>query len=230
MKAVILAGGKGTRLLPITKDIPKALVPVGNSTLIERVITSLPDIIDEVIIVVKYLGEKIQSHIGEEYADKKISYIQQDPEKSGTWHALYAAKDLLESERFLVCNTDDLFQKEELSEMLTDPKIGMGVTYATMPSAYYGIQTDEEGTVLGFDRHEHISTKTTDDHFANGLYILDTAIFSFEPVQVAGGEHGLPQTLLANKHIYPLCAHKIQTWQACNSHEDLAKLHEETNH
>lgn len=225
MKAIILAGGKGTRLKPFTDTLPKALVPIGDSTLIERVIASLPNEVDTVIITTKYLSEKIEQRIGSEYNGKNILYAPQLTGTDGTWAALYGAKHFItKNEQFCVMNCDDLFEKEELTAVLETKKIGMGVTDATMPAKYHGIEVFE-GRIMGFKRHSEIDKEEPiEDLFANGFFLLDETIFSFTPVALNDGELGLPHTLFAYLGQYPLAAHQIKYWQPCNSFEDLEKI------
>ena len=64
MKAMILAAGFGKRLKPLTDDIPKPLLKVGNQSLIERNIRSLLNYgFDEIVINVSYLGNMITEHV-----------------------------------------------------------------------------------------------------------------------------------------------------------------------
>lgn len=226
MKAIILAGGKGSRLLPLTTSIPKALVPINTKTLIESVIDALPDKVDTVIITTKYLGQLIEEKLGNVYGNKKILYAAQPVDQDGTWPAMYCAKKFIaEGEHFLLLNCDDLFRKEELEEIVANPKIGMGVTKRTMPAKYHGIVINDHGYVTDLYRHTDIPREDQlVDIFANGLFILDSNVFFLESVRLTDNEHGLPQTLLKHKDTYPLIAHHIAFWEPCNSLEDLEKL------
>lgn len=226
MKAIILAGGQGSRLKPLTDSIPKALVPLGDSTLLETVIDSLPDTIDTVVITTKYLGDSIEEKIGVTYNNKTILYTVQPADREGTWPALYCTKDLVEKgEQFLVLNCDDLFKKEELEKIAVSKKIGMGVTTTIMPAKYHSIKISEEGIVLGLERHPNENREElVQDTFANGLFLLDSTVFSFPAVSLIDGEAGLPQTLLKHTDNYPLFAHRIESWKPCNSFEDLEKI------
>jgi len=226
MKAIILAGGQGTRLKPLTDNIPKALIPIGDSTLIELILTSLPSIIDTVIITTKYLPEKIKQHIGTKHHGKTILYAAQPEDSKGTWAALYCTREYIDTaEQFLVLNCDDLFEQEELERVVATHTIGMGVTHRTMPAKYHGISISSEGFVQGLQRHPNPDREELlEDTFANGLYLLDARVFGFPAVLQIDNEEGLPQTLLKQINEYPLKAHYIEHWNPCNSFEDLARI------
>ena len=147
MKAVILAAGQGTRLLPLTKETPKPLIKISGIPIINRIFDSLPEEIDEVIVVVEHLKDKIKSHIGNNFYNKKVSYVDQMYMK-GTFGALISAKDtLVENERFLVINGDDIHDKEELRKYLEYPR-SFGIQKMHMPG-YYDIQCDQNGFIKG---------------------------------------------------------------------------------
>ena len=75
MKAMILAAGFGKRLKPLTDDIPKPLLKVGNQSLIERNIRSLLNYgFDEIVINVSYLGNMIIEHVLELFPNNKIVF------------------------------------------------------------------------------------------------------------------------------------------------------------
>lgn len=108
MQAIIMAGGKGTRLRPYTNILPKPLLPVGNKSILDINIKQLVlSGIDNIIIAVGYLGELIESIIGN--GDRygiKITYSYED-EPLGTVGGLGLMKLLLE-DRFIVMNGDIL--------------------------------------------------------------------------------------------------------------------------
>src|SRR3990167_2605925 len=66
MKAVILAAGEGKRMLPLTLTTPKPLLPVNGKPIIDYIFDSLPFEIDEVIIAVLYLGDKLKKYLSNE--------------------------------------------------------------------------------------------------------------------------------------------------------------------
>ena len=91
MKAVIFAAGEGRRLHPLTLTQPKPLVKVFEKPLIQHTWDVLPNEISEVLIVVGYKQEMIREFLGDEFQDKKVTYIIQ-LEPLGTAHALELCK------------------------------------------------------------------------------------------------------------------------------------------
>lgn len=106
MKCVILAAGRGERMMPLTANTPKPLLKVRGVPLIDHVLQSLPDEIDEVIIVVKYLGDQIKKHVGKYYEGMKITYVTGSDE--GNVYSFLNAGKYLEDERFLLIYGDEI--------------------------------------------------------------------------------------------------------------------------
>ena len=173
MKAIILAGGKGSRFAPITDKIPKALIPVNGKTLLERVICSLPDSIDTIIVTTKYLGNLIEKSIGNEFLDKKVIYTKQDELSEGTWPALFSTRNLVRKDEFFcVLNTDDIFDKNEIDKILQKKEVGMGITKKILPAKYHGVRFDNNNFFIKFERHENENREfLVEDFFANGFLI-----------------------------------------------------------
>lgn len=216
---MILCAGEGTRMRPLTFTLPKPLIDVSGKTIIERILESLPEEIDEVILVVDYLREKIISHLVENFLGRKISYAIQG-EKRGTFGALLSAKNFIEeNERFLVLNGDDIHDKFELREYLKHPR-SFGIQKMIMPN-YYSVSVDENKHVIGFAKQTD-KEKLYGTFVATGAYVLDSNIFKHPGVIVFGGELGLPQTILAQKD-YPINAVVTERWVPINSFEDLEK-------
>lgn len=227
MKAIILAGGKGSRFAPLTDTIPKALLPISdNKTLIESILAMLPESIDTAIITTKYLGEQIEKHTGSSSNGKKIFYTKQPENQDGTWPPFYSAKKhITQGEKFCVFNCDDLFDTNELEQIIKDGRIGIGVTTTTLPAKYHGVRTTPDGFLERLERHPNENREELlEDTFTNGFFLLDSTAFDFPPVALIDGEYGLPQTILAQKESYPLFVHKMNYWQPCNTFEDLEKI------
>lgn len=217
MKAVILAAGEGTRLRPLTLETPKPLIEVAGRPIIDRIIESLPEAIDEVVMVVEHLRERVKKHLGENFQGRKITYVEQGSKK-GTYGALLSAKDLLEGQ-FLVLNGDDLHSKEELEKFIQVGRV-LGVQKMIMPN-YYSVEIEND-FVKSF-RPQTEEEKINGVLVATGVYTLDNGIFDHPGVLVYGGEYGLPQTIMAQKDLYPVKAVTTTGWVPINSLSDLEK-------
>jgi len=111
-QAVILAAGKGTRMLPLTETRPKPMQEVSGKNLIEWKLAALPEAIRDVVIVVGYQGEQIREFFGDMWHGRSIRYVVQE-KLNGTAGALWSARNLLHG-RFLVLMGDDLYAKEDI--------------------------------------------------------------------------------------------------------------------
>lgn len=103
MKAVIMAGGKGTRLQAIAKDIPKPMFPVLGKPILEYQIESLKkSAVKEIVLIVGHLGEVIRDYFGDGSKwGVEITYIVED-KPLGTAGALFYLKDRIEDDFLLL--------------------------------------------------------------------------------------------------------------------------------
>jgi mannose-1-phosphate guanylyltransferase len=110
MKAVLLVGGKGTRLRPLTYRIPKPLVPVMGKPLMMHVIDSLPEEVDETIIPVGYMREAMERYLTEHPPSRKITIVEEQ-QPMGTGGAVKNVEDYIDGD-FLVINGDSISSLE----------------------------------------------------------------------------------------------------------------------
>ena len=219
MYAVILAGGKGTRMGELTKETPKPLVFLGGKPIMQYTLDSLPDVIEKIVVVVGYLGEKIQDYFGDEYNGKEIIYIKQD-EQSGTDHALRTAENILkDEERFLVLMGDDMYKPQDLKKLVRYP-------YALL--AYYSFAAVNFGLVGIDDNDNFESIIEKSPNHSEGLvnaagYVLGKEYFDTDPVLIESGEQALPHTLLSMYKEHPARVVHALDWQPVGTPEQLAE-------
>lgn len=217
MKAVIFAAGKGKRMGELSDETPKPLLHVLGKSLLEHKLDSLPDEIDEVLIVVGHLKEKIINDLGENYDGKKITYIVQD-ELLGTAHCLFLCKEhLLDEERFLVMMGDDIYCKDDMVECL---KYDFALLIREVDSVFGKGQVvfDDSGRI------KDIIEKYPDrapGFVCAGMYSLTPKIFDYEMISISGGEFGLPQTILSTKEDFEIKAVQSRFWLQISAPEDL---------
>ena len=106
VKAVLLVGGMGTRLRPLTYRIPKPLVPVVGKPLIIHVIDSIPSEVDEVIIPISYKKELVEDYLRKNPLDRKVTLVD-EPEPLGTGGAIKNVEKHIDGQ-FLVINGDSI--------------------------------------------------------------------------------------------------------------------------
>ena len=199
MQAVILAAGRGTRMVELTGEVPKPMLPVGGRPLLEYKLDALPDEIDEVILVIGYQGGVIRKHFGERYGNKRIQYVEQK-ELNGTAGALWSAHSLLH-DRFLVMMGDDIYAKEDVAAC-----IALGDSWRLLtqqlPEMYRAgrVELDAEGLISGIvESSKEDDMRRTPGLASTNLFLLDTRLFqaSMVPKHEGSLEFGLPQTVLA---------------------------------
>lgn len=122
MKALILAAGIGKRLRPITNNIPKCLIQVGEKTIIEHLLDNFSYAgIKEVIIVVGFNKEAVQKKIRNFYKGMEIKYaINNLFDTTNNLYSLWCAKDFIDG-AFIQCHGDIIFNKEIIKKVIESP-------------------------------------------------------------------------------------------------------------
>jgi UDP-N-acetylglucosamine diphosphorylase / glucose-1-phosphate thymidylyltransferase / UDP-N-acetylgalactosamine diphosphorylase / glucosamine-1-phosphate N-acetyltransferase / galactosamine-1-phosphate N-acetyltransferase len=105
---VILAAGKGTRLEPLTKTVPKPLIHVAGHPILYHNMKSLSPYVNEYILVVGFMSELIQDEFGDTFEGKPIHYVQQN-QQLGTGHALGICEESIHNDQFFMIYGDDIY-------------------------------------------------------------------------------------------------------------------------
>ncbi len=190
MQAVILAGGKGTRLRPFTWTQPKPLLPLLDIPFLVWMIQRcrMAELTD-VIISVGYLGSDIEQFLGDGAEHGvKIRYIHEDSPLD-TAGALAKGRDYFTGEPLVVFNADILTDLDLSDIMRQHQESGASATLTLTRvddiTAYGLVEIDEARTILSFREKptpEEASTISTDTINA-GTYVLDPAIFAAYPAE-----------------------------------------------
>ena len=217
-----MAAGKGTRMRPLTYDIPKPMLPIKGKPILEYTLEILPEEIDEIIFVVNYLGEHIQNYFGMEHGGRKIHYVLQE-ELNGTGGAVHSCRHLLKND-FLVINGDDLYRKDDMEEML---KNGLSVLAYEIenPKRFGVLKMDENGNLV--DIIENKSEIKGKQLINTGTYKLNMKFFDYDLVPISETEFGLPQTMMKMAKDFPVKIVRAKEWLPIGFPEDLKKAEEE---
>ncbi len=220
-QAVIMAAGLGTRLRPYTLDTPKPLLAVAGRPILEWNMEKLPAGIDEVVLVVGYLQEKIRAHFGPAWRGRKISYVEQR-DLSGTGDALSLCRPYLD-ERFLVMNGDDLYAAPDIAA-LAGHRLAILAKACEVPGRYGAFRTDAVGRLIDIIEGGQVPAGGLVNA---GLYALDRRFFDYPLVPIKDGkEFGLPQTLVSMAQDHPIAVVPASFWLPIGYPEDLAKAAE----
>lgn len=208
MKAVILVGGPGMRLRPLTDNKPKSIVPVLNRPILEHTLAYLKHFgIVDVILAMSYLPDVIREYFGDgERCGMRLTYCL-EKEPLGTAGAIKNSETYLDSS-FLVLNGDNVFTDMNLHDLLAfhlakKAKATIALTWVDNPSAFGVVETDAEQRVKRFIEKPPLSEAKT-NWINAGCYILEPEVLG----EIPQGQHymlekGLfPRLLDIGKKVY----------------------------
>ena len=224
---VVMAGGKGTRMQPLTHVIPKPLIPLGERTILERILWGYADAgAREFWISINYKGDMIRHHLAETApSDWQLGYLE-ETQYQGTAGSLHLLKGKVK-ETFVVCNCDILIE-ESLSAVMKH-HVAKGNELTVIAAVHeqavpYGVlECSTGGALTGF------TEKPVFTYLVNtGAYILEPELLDEIPTT---GEFHMTE-LIAKIHarggrvgIYPISDGSwldVGTWdeyrKACSHH------------
>ncbi len=184
MKAVILAGGEGTRLRPLTLSAPKPVVPVVDRPFLRHQLDLLAGAgIREVVFSVAYRPERIQAVFGDGSAFGFRIHYAVEATPLGTGGAVKNALPFID-ERTVVLNGDVLTDLDLRTVVAAHAARGAAASIVLAPvpnPADYGlVETDAEGRVLRF-REKPKPQEITTDTINAGVYVLETRVLELIP-------------------------------------------------
>ncbi len=209
MQALLLVGGEGTRLRPLTCKTVKAMVPIVNRPFLEHLFSYLARHgVDDIVITLCYLPDKIEEYFGDGSSfGVKLTYVMEES-PLGTAGAVKNAERYL-GERFFVFN-GDIFTDLDLGAMMRfhcerEARATIALTPVEDPSAYGVVETDPQGRVRRFVEKPKREEATTNLINA-GTYILEGAVLQDVPPNTRYMfEHDLFPTMLQNGQL--VCAY-----------------------
>jgi dTDP-glucose pyrophosphorylase len=227
IEAFIMAGGKGSRLKPLTDTIPKPLLIIGDKPIIEHNIDRLTNYgIEKIHISIKYLGQQLVDYFGN--GDKKnitINYIEEN-EPLGTIGSMSLVNDF-NQDTVLLMNSD-LLTNIDISDMYNEfISQNSDLMVATIPYKVgipYAVMETKDNKVTSFKE------KPTYTYQSNaGIYLFKKEVIELIPKNTFFNATDLMEKMIeSNKNInyYPILSY----WLDIGKHEDYKKAQEDIRH
>ncbi|MFP4498771.1 MAG: sugar phosphate nucleotidyltransferase [Vulcanimicrobiota bacterium] len=209
MKAIVLVGGKGTRLRPLTYDFPKPMMPICGKPFIEYQLQQMKDFgISDVIFSLGYKWKTFDYHFGDgKDFGIKLHYVVEDS-PLGTGGAIKNIQKLLNSgENFFVFNGDILapFDLKAIYDLHTRNKsvCTLALTPVEDPTAYGVVETDKNNRITSFTekpRPEEVRSNLINA----GLYVLNRRVLDYmkPDKKISIERETFPSLLQANEPMY----------------------------
>jgi mannose-1-phosphate guanylyltransferase len=220
VRAFLLAAGFGTRLKPITDNVPKCLVPVGGQPLLDYWLDALDNAgIGPIVINLHYHANQVEAFLETRANRSRIEQVF-EPELLGTGGALKANRKLLGTEPVMVIHSDNLCLsniRAFADAHLKRPKhtaITMMTFISDMPQQCGIVELDKEGTAIAL--HEKVP-----DPPGN---IANAAVYVFEPEVIDFICSHASKFIDLSTEILPHYVGRIYTWPANGLHIDIGTL------
>lgn len=182
MKAVIMAGGEGTRLRPLTSNVPKPMMPIVNRPMMEHIVELLKTHgFDEIVVTVAFMANAIRTYFGDgsEFGVRMVYAIEESP--LGTAGSVRNAMDELD-ERFLVIS-GDVLTDIDLGEMVRFHEekgalATIGLVPVENPLEFGIVITREDGSIERF-LEKPTWGQVFSDTINTGIFVLEPEIFDY---------------------------------------------------
>ena len=197
MEAIILVGGLGTRLRPLTHTIPKPLLPLANIPMVERMIRKLPDVFDTAILAVNYGLTEMKEYFEGKHIGKKVIIVPED-KPLGTGGAMRNCFDYVTGTTAVF--NGDVVSSIDLNKMLeqhikTKARGTLALWEVENPSRF-GVVELKDGEILQFQEKPEKGTELSNLINA-GTYLLEPDILEMIPSN---------QKISIERDIYPKVA------------------------
>jgi mannose-1-phosphate guanylyltransferase len=225
MNVVILAGGLGTRLRPLTYTTPKPLLPIMNEPMVERLIKTLPQDIEKVVLAVSYMFDGLNEYFKEYDVGHEVVLVE-EKEPLGTGGAIQNVEAHLDK-TFLVFN-GDVISSLDIKAIINfhQKKGGIGTI------AMWEVEDPTRYGILGFDAESKITRflekPKPEEIFSNwinaGVYVLEPEILDLiEPQTKTSIEKEIFPPLATEGKLYGFKFHGY--WVDAGTPEAYLKAH-----
>ncbi len=186
MKCIIMAGGFGTRIRPLTMNIPKPMLPLINRPILERIVVHLKKHgIEDIVMLLYFQPEIIKNYFGDG-ADfgVRISYVVPS-EDYGTAGACKMAEDYIGADDRILIISGDLLTDYDLKSMIEfhkkkDAMVTVGLTRVSDPLQFGIVITDENSKIVKF-LEKPTWGEVFSDTINTGIYLLEREVFEYIP-------------------------------------------------
>ncbi|MHB1509219.1 MAG: sugar phosphate nucleotidyltransferase [Acidimicrobiales bacterium] len=228
MKAVIMAGGEGTRLRPLTANQPKPMLPMANRPMAEHVVNLLRRHgFEDIVVTVAFLANHVRTYFGDgsEFGVHMVYAAEETP--LGTAGSVLNARDVLD-ERFLVIS-GDVLTDIDLSELVTfhdksSSKATLALKAMENPLEFGIVITDSDGRVERFLEKPGWGDVFSDT-INTGIYVLEPEVFDWIPSgrQVDFSAEVFPAMLQAGLPMFGFVAGGY--WEDVGTHDAYLRAH-----
>lgn len=228
MKVIIPVAGRGSNLRPLTNTQPKALLPVAGKPVIAHIIDIFIEAgFDDFIIVIGYMGTRIESFVLDNYKDTKIKFefVVQIP-REGSAHAVFVAKEFFEKEKEVMVCLGDSIVNLDIQQMLDNPNSVVGYQKVDNPGEVGVAEINGDRKVKRFVERPLIPKsnlglvgiyKIVDiPSFIKGLeYVMDNDITSQNEIVITGAI----QKMIEDGCDFEVI--EVENWYDCGAKESL---------
>jgi len=201
MDGIIIAGGRGSRMRPLTLDTPKPLLSLQGRPILAWSLMSLRGIVDHLLLVVNYLKDQIEAFMARQTLFSAYTLVEQLPKPLGTGHALQCCQAHLKSDDFLVVNGDDLYSQAALRQ-LGRQKFGILSMLKDDFDQYGVILRDDDGHFIRIDEKPPRDRFRPPAPCSIGAYKFTTEVFDCKLAKSPRGEYEISDyaSQLARRH------------------------------
>jgi mannose-1-phosphate guanylyltransferase / phosphomannomutase len=230
MKAVIMAGGEGTRLRPLTSNAPKPMMPIANVPMMEHIVTLLREHgFDDIVVTVAFMANHIRNYFGDgSELGVRMRYATEET-PLGTAGSVLNAREQLD-ERFLVISGDVLTDidlgavarfHEERGALAT-----IGLTPVENPLEFGIVITQEDGSIERF-LEKPTWGQVFSDTINTGIFVLEPEIFDYidEGRSVDFSSEVFPRLLEEGKPLYGAVVEGY--WEDVGTLEAYVRVHKD---